>query len=128
MSDATDALPLPSIRIWAIGSTLANGGTPDLSGLSLADLRDCWAVASFLVALRRRRNEAQPQPRRRGLTRGEAERFACELMRIPTPGEILLGILEEPLVLAILAMVQAPVLRHEVPPATPTPGGPRGGP
>ncbi len=108
----------PSVRrILRIAGRLAVGIRTDLTGLSYEDLRDVWRALALEVILRRERDELEPEPDAPRLTHAEAV-AALETLRVPTGGQVIQDILEEPVLQAALALMAAATLA-----LTATPGG-----
>lgn len=109
MSDNTDddeKLTLPPADIESIGNMLADGGKPDLFGLTRADLRAIWGVAVRITLQRRARGESQPRPAGQG--RHFSRREASTLLGSMgiTADEIIAGIFEEPLMQGIFLALE----------------------
>ena len=101
--------PRPSVRrLRRLAAALADGRRPDLSDLSLDDLRDLWRLLALLDRLRAWRNEPPPEPKPDAprLTTDEGRTVLISL-RVPIAGRVVEEILQEPMMLVALASIDA---------------------
>lgn len=118
-----DPPPRSSVRrIRRLAAALADGGRPDLSELSLDDLRDIWRLVTLLDRLRDWHDEPQPEsdPDAPSLTANECRAVLVDL-GVPTAGQIVEDMLAEPLMQAALAGIGATVAALMPAPRRPCP-------
>lgn len=102
------------IRSLAIG--LANGGDPNLSGLSDADFQAVWRSVHTIISERRRAGLelAERNPKHRGMSRDRALQALGD-MGIPNPADIVAEIMREPLMVGILLVLSSAMRRRPNP-------------
>ena len=123
----SDPIPLTDADVAALAVTVSNGKPVILSRLSKVDALAVLCMAGAIIARRRALGLPVPSPARRAVLPADRREAMLRELGI-TPGEIVAGIFEEPLMQAVLALMVAVAGMAMIPtPAARSPGsrGPR---
>lgn len=106
--------PLGEGDILALGLAIANNQVVSFARLSKTDIRLVIRMAAAILARRRERGLTMPLARPSNLSDNQRKAILHEIGM--TPGEIISGIFEEPLMQAVFAALGATVANLTVPP------------